>query len=636
MTSFASIVLVSASWAAGPDEAESKPAFELDPITVTAEATPIDLAGATAATVVLTEAEIRARGVSHVGELLRELAGVEVLRQGSPGKATEVRLRGGSAAQTLVLVDGVEVNSPTLGLYDFADLSVDAIERIEVVRGPMSARYGSEAAGGVIQIITKRGQGGLKARASIEGGSLGTVWGRGEASGQSGKAVAWSLAASRLRSDGQELSLGEARSRHDGYDLASVVGRVDLGLGAAARHEISSSFRWSRGDRDLPIDLFASLLDPNASQQDRNFTFTTAWTTTHGRFTPRARLGLATGVQDYDDPRDPGDTSPFGGDFLATTTTERQTVGGDSDVALGRCGVLNLGAEWERAAGRNSDNYSGLNFDRDVVNRAVYVGHRYVAPNHALGRGTSLVVSSALRVDGSSSYETETSPRVGAVLGLHDGLMRLRFDYAHGFRAPSLNELAFPFYGNPDLVPERSRSVEVGAGSRFAGGKADLEVRYVHSRYRDLITSNPVTFRAENLKDSRVRLVEAEGRWLLTPGLYLRGSYTFENAEDEATGDPLLRHPRHRGALSLAYDEPRWRAACDVVLMGQMQDLPAFGHGQVGAWQRVDLAGAYRIGRGHRVEITARVENVLDRGYEELAGFAAPGLAARVGLSVAP
>jgi vitamin B12 transporter len=628
------LLLALAAGATGPEGPEEEaPRFVLDPVVVTAEAVEAELHTVTASTVVITEQEIRARGLSHVADVLREVAGVNVQRAGSPGKVTTARLRGGNANQTLVLVDGAKLNSPTLGLADLSDLSVDGIERIEVVRGPMSALYGSEAIGGVIRIVTKQGRGAPEAWGSVEAGSLRSVWGRFGSSGQFGGAC-WSLGASRWSSQGQEFARPEGVLDHDGYDLTTLSGRLDGQLGQSLKHDLSLAIRWSDGRRDLPIETFsARVFDANSTQDDANFSLTGDWSIEAGRWRSRLTSAFTTGRNDFRDPVDPEQEGlPFAGDYSSLTRTDRQSLRWSNDVELHRTNTLSLGVEWERRAGSNQDNYAGLNFDQAYTTVSLFVADRFVSAD--LGRGTQLVLSGGLRWDDTDTYGSELSPKLGALLTLADGAARVRFNVAEGFRSPSINELAFPFYGNPDLDPELSRSIELGVGGRFHQRRGDLELRYFHTTYRDLIVSDPVSWLATNLAEADVDGLEAELRWLLRDGLYARASYCWQDARDDQGGE-LLRQPRHRGAVSLSYEEADWRLSLRGLFTGSMLGVPLDGYpDRVEAWQRLDLAGEVRLGASRRFALFGTLENLLDREYEELKGYPAPGITGRLGVRV--
>jgi len=247
---------------------------QVDPVVVTATkiAEPRSQVGATVT--VISEEELKTYNYLTVDDALRQVPGLEVQRQGSAGKLSQVRIRGTSTQQVQVLIDGVRVKSPTAGTFDFSDLGLDQIQRIEVVRGPQSTLHGADAIGGVIQIITKQGQGPFSAYASSEVGNHDTLRERVGFSG-SYKLLDYSFGASWFESNGQ--------FPNDGTERRAIASRVGLTLPADGH--IGLAFRYNRTKNDLPFDGNSTpvpfspfyVLDRDARQQSETTTLSLQW-----------------------------------------------------------------------------------------------------------------------------------------------------------------------------------------------------------------------------------------------------------------------------------------------------------------------------------------------------------------------
>lgn len=586
---------------------------------------------ATPSTTVIGSEEIRASGAITVADLLRRVPGVDITRSGTLGKAATARIDGAAASQTLVLIDGVELNSPTLGLADLSDLMLDDVERIEVVRGPMSALHGSQAMGGVIQIVTRRGERESRISLDASGGSFGLFRGAIAASGGLGGAATYSLQASRTRLDGRDYSAVRERISNDAYENTTVAGGLKFEIGGAS--SVDLSLRHYDASRGLPIEVFgAQVFDRNSTQDDRGSALSARFTTRTGKIAPFVRAGYTVADQDFDDPLDAGESGPFASDFSANVKTHLVAIEGGMDAELGASRLI-AGAGWERRSGESRDSFAGLNFDDRADTLSAFVQNRWEAES-AIAQGDSLVVTAGLRVDDLDSFGTTVNPKLQSLWTAASGF-RLRAGIGRGFRAPSLNELYFPFYGNLALAPETSWTYEAAAGGRSRDGKYDLELRVYRSDYRELIATDPETFTAVNLSRARVFGAALELRAQPLSEVFMRGSFTLQNAEDRATGEDLIRRPRRKAAFTIGWERRDVaRLALDLLAVGSQRDVVVAGFpANNSGWARVDVAGGVTLPMGLRsFEVYGRVENLLDREYAEVTGFPAPGINARAGV----
>lgn len=580
--------------AAPADAAET-----LDAVVVTATRSPMPIARGLAATTVLDRAAIEQAQAPDLIDLLARQAGIDVSRTGGPGSLSTLFLRGGNSNHTLVLIDGVRVNSVQQGQYDFASLPLDRIERIEIVRGPRAALWGSDAIGGVIQIFTREpGQRGAQLRAGR--------FDRREAAAQ------WGLSGER-----GSLGIGGGVQDAEGYNVStpSSFGFDPDRDGFRNRH-LSLGGRTTLGTQALGVNLLSTVADVEFDRGLTESHSVSGGATLGGPLADRWTHSLALG-EAREDLRT---RSSFGSRF----ESRRRSLDWLHDWALsdGQALLFGLNRVDEDAVSRNAAN--AVVYDRGRHNTGVFTAWR-----GAIG---AQQWDLAARRDDSSQFGATTTAQAAWGLDVGDG-WRLRASWGQGFRAPNTNELYSPgfgglFAGNPALGPERSRSAELGLGWQGSDGGLDLSA--YRSRVTDLIAFTGPTFGATNINQARLDGVELDGRWALGR-VGLRGHLGWQRAENAATGAPLLRRAPRKAAVSL--DVPlnaRLRFGVDATAASRRQDFD----GPLGGYTRVDLRMEADLGTDWALR--ARVENLLDRPYTLASGFATPGRSLLVELAWRP
>ena len=571
-------------------------------ITVTADRLEQSRADSTDDVNIITADEIEQQQAVTVLEALRNVSGLAVVQSGSPGKTTSVFLRGASSAQTMVLLDGIEVNNPFFGGVDFSNFLTTGIERIEILKGPQSPLYGSEAMAGVINIITGTGTEKTSGSAFFEAGGMETFRGGAQIGGKSGK---FKYHASITDYDTQ------GQFENDEFNDLQLNSRLDVALNERSAILVNASYI----DSHIGIPFNGSVASPDRNSDNKLGTVGLGYNYRTNAFVNLLVRGSYVRREfHFEDPLDA--FSPISDD---SSNTYKITVQNDS---VFKSNVLTVGYEQESQDVKASDAFSEI-VDDSVDSRSFFAQDKWSAG--------SFILTGGGRLDHHSSFGNHFSPRVSAAYLLNSE-WKIRGGAGGAFRAPSIGELVYPFYGNPDLKPETSRTYEAGVDWTRYGGS--LSVTGFYSTYKDLITFDPVTFVAANIDRAKISGFEVSSAFPLNKAWSLSGSYAFVKTKDETTDEPLFRRPENSGSLTLNYSQPRWGWNVNFVFVGKRfeQDFAIFENRFNPGYSKGDLAGYFRI--ANHFKVTGRIENFLDSNYEEAFGFPAPGITAYAGLQL--
>jgi vitamin B12 transporter len=586
---------------------------KLEPVVVTATKieTPQERLGA--AVTVITGEEIEAQHHTHVADVLRQVPGVEIQRSGGFGKTTSIRIRGAGPTQVQVLVDGVRVKSPTTGEAELNNISVDQIERIEVIRGPQSTLHGADAIGGVVNIITKRGRGPLSATVSAEGGRYETYQTRASVSGARGP-FDYAFTASRFESRGQFDLIDDSED-------SSLTGRVGMRLPADGH--LSLSLRYRKSATDSPIQTTTATppffrLDPDAQLDFETTTLSLQWEQKPVKwFELRWRFGQWWSNLGNVDPLTPGVDTRRTSSQINVRRREVEFVNAFHPTSWT---TLTLGAEQRNERGSNRGN-----FRQELNTASVFV-------QDELRFFDRLFLSGGVRLEDNDVFGTSTTGRAGAAVLVKEIGTKLRGSWGEGFRAPTLNDLFFPGFSSDDVKPEESESWEAGVEQKLWKDRVRLGFTYFVTNYENLIQILNVggTFRAVNVARAHVDGVEFTSAVDLLDTLTLTANYTFTNTEDlskhHRLRDPLRRFARHRSNFGLTWDPlPRLNLFAQAhVVSSQFESAT---NPRNPGYHRVDAGGTYRVvekrGPWPAVDLTARIQNLTDQSYMEVFGFRA-------------
>ena len=543
----------------------------------------------TASVTVVDRQQIEDRQATEVLRLLETVPGLAVVQSGSPGTATSLFSRGTSSTQTLVLWNGMVLNDPFFGGFDWAYLDAENVETVEVVRGPLSTLYGSDAMGGAVQVLTGRQR---ELRLGLEAGE--NAYGRGSFATGLGIGSFHGDVVATYRS-------GEGELDNDFFDGRTFVARGEWQATPGFLLGLTARFN----DAELGIPRSGLTATPNRRQDSTSRDLAVPLDLLAGPWQLTAHLSRVATDFVFRDPDAFFSLNDTEGERLLARAVATRDLGGRS--------WLGVGGEWQDNEVTNFSTF-GSNLDAaSHENQAVFVQAR-------LRRGPA-VVEAALRYDDHEFFGSETSPGLGVALRL-GAAATLRASYGEGFRAPSLGELFFPFSGNPALDAETSESYELALDGRQ--GSWAFTVAAFDSRQENLIEFDPLTRANVNRGRTRSRGLEGELTFQSNE-LLVAGTFTYLDAEDESTGEALIRRPRESASLRLVYRPGPTSLSLTGRYVGRRPDVdPVTFEGATNdGYVRLDLAARWQA--LDRLQPYGRLENLADEDYEEALGFPAPG-----------
>lgn len=606
---------------------------ETDEVVVSASKTRQPVSHVTSAVEVITGEQMQKRNLKTVSEALRLATGMAVFSTGGQGTLTEARIRGSNAQQVLVMIDGAIVNSATSGLYDFAFLTTDNIERVEILRGNQSMMYGSDAMGGVINITTKRGRGPLSGGGFLEYGSYNSLREGGKVSGDKGP---FDFSATLSRWDISSISAINYRRGASELDgLRNWQGSARLGVNLPTNGRLEFDFRWLNSDTKFdgfngfnPADVLGAASHSNQFVYSGNYfqPLTNWWSSriTAARTTEHLATDPGTSFRDLIT----GQTGiPF--QFLSDIRTYSNRVEWQNNFQIAEPLSVIAGYQFREQIG----NSTSLFTDKRVASNAGFAEAQLNLWDRVFG-------TAGLRQDNYNVFGSATTYRfTGGYLHKETGT-KIRASYATGFRAPTINELFFPDFGNPNLRPEKSQGGDIGIDQTLFDKRITLSTNYFWTRYRDQILTvfDPVGcpagtfgFCPANFGSTTAKGVEVSMKanilrdlpW--AKSLDVQGQYTHTATRNTSTpdNDRLPRWPLQQYSAMISYQpiDP-FRLNLEFRYVGQRFN-DANNTQPIGGFDLWNLAATYDINR--QIQGYVRVDNLFDRRYEEILFFGAPG-----------
>lgn len=592
-----------------------------DTIVVTASRLGRPAAELTQSIDIIDASDIEARQPASFTGLMRQLPGINVIQQGGRGSVTSLIVRGGEPNFTVILIDGVKVNDSMNtrgGSYDFSYLDLAAIERIEIVRGPMSALYGSDALAGVVNIITNRSH--STSRATVTTGGDGRTAGSVALDGRFRDLVA-DFSAHATEEDGDIKGAD--------YSDVGLGGRLRLPLGGNGETGVlwrlqdaeSTTFPEDSGGPELAVirDVDERKVREAHARAWLTFPVGRAWSSSaslsrYDREESSRSPGIAAGVFDGVPPVET-DT-----DFV------RDQLVVSFAGAVSESASLVIGGEWQHEDGQSAGTIdfgapvpTDFRIDRDTLSTFA----------EAEWRLHPVVVQASVRRDDPDEIDAETSTKLGLLYELPGTAGDLRLSWGEAFKAPSFFALAHPLVGNSDLVSETASSVDLGYRAK-RGDTATLEFSVFHSEYQNLIDFDPERFTNVNRSRVVVQGVEAGGSVVINQALDIEAHLTYMDTDVRESNARLRGRPNWRGGLVTNWKiNDAWRLTASLLALDQVYDssIPT-GSVLLDSYQRLDLAVSYHHDEALRFGFA--IDNALDERYYEAVGFPAAGIRARL------
>jgi vitamin B12 transporter len=610
----------------------SNPEAETEEIVVSATRieTPINEIGSSVT--LITDKEIERDQRRTLPDVLQTVPGLNIVQTGGPGGKTSVFMRGSNSNHTKVLIDGIDANDPSQdGVFDFGQVLTSDIERVEVLRGPQSSLYGSDAIGGVINIVTKKAEGPPQFTGRLEGGSFETFNQSASVRGSVSR-FNYSFNVAHFLVDDTPVTpldlLPPGRKRiNDSYENTTVSTKlgVDLtdtfGIDLVGRYTDSTLF--FTGD---DFSVFPSV--PAASQSEQNarqlFARGEAYLALFdGVF--KNRIGV--GYTNYRTTIQAPDTG-FGLPPENINHGDRIKFDWQGNIELGKGHALILGVEDQED--RLID--SPISAENDNVAGFAELQSEIVP---------GLFAAASVRHDDNDRFGGKTTWRIAPAYLVPNIGTKLKASYGTGFKAPSLTQLfvsfpAFNFFANPDLQPEESEGYDFGFEQPLAGERVRFGATYFHNDIKNLINANATFTSLENVGKATTQGVEAFVFVAVTDRFKLRGDYTYTDAVDDTTGLELLRRPKHKASLTASWlPTDRLSFSATMLYVGsQVDGNRSFSIQRLDTdpYFLVNLAADYDLGKG--VTLFARIDNLFDRRYESPTGFQRPGFGVFAGMRV--
>ena len=604
-------------------------------VTATRLETPVDEIANSVS--IVTAKEMEEKKEPAVLDVLRGLPGIDVVQNGGPGGNASIFIRGAKSEHTLVMIDGVEVNDVTQAghLYDFSNLTVDNIERIEVVRGPQSTLYGSSAIGGVINIITKKGTGKPKIFFAGEGGSYNSFRQSAGVSGSQGT-LYYSLGFSHLSSQGfSSANRKYGNIEKDGYDNTSFSSRFGFAVGKYIDTDFVVRYIKAKTDIDNGGGPGFDDINNHGVSTQLLMKGKVNISLLEGRWIQAIELARNATDRAYNNPKD----------FQHPTDSEQSSYNGRLDklgwqhtIELHKTNTLVLGAEHKEETAWSDYYYdSAWGPGNSIVPRenARNTGY-YVQDQIRLGE--RFFGTAGMRLDDHSQIGSKTTYRFAPAYLIKEAALKIKGTYGTGVNAPSLYQLYAPAtlwgpIGNKDLKPEESEGWDFGIEKGFLKDKVVLEITYFKNDFKNLIEYDN-TLGYININKAKSEGVECSAKIKLTDDLRLNLSYTYTDTEDNGTGESLVRRPQNKFGIDTNYRFlTHGNINLRILYTGKRRDYTPYpAKGFMGGYMMVNAAAQYDL--TSHIQVFGRIENLLNKQYQEVWGYGTPGFSLYGGMKV--
>jgi vitamin B12 transporter len=606
--------------------------YKLSEVVVSATKTSANTLQLASSISVIDAEQISNSNSNNVFDLLKNETGINFTRQGSNGTLSNIYIRGSNSSHTLVLIDGVEVNltNDPSGVYDFSALPVDNIERIEVLRGPQSTLYGSDALAGVINIITKKGNGSPKFSLLTEAGTYNTYKGLIGLNGSIQK-LNYSFALSKTISDGfSAASEKYGNTEKDGYTFNNFSSVLGYALNDQTEINLYTRFLKSESDNDQFGGMFGD--DPTylTEQEEYSVRGEGKIKLLNGDWNQKLGLTFIRNVR-----KNSFDTSSASVYYSnALYDGRRYKIDWQHDFNLGKSNLLTAAIEFEKE--ESSSEYYSFNYIL-LPNYASVIPKKDVNTISAFLQDQikfdeSLFITLGTRVDNHNKFGSQFTYRIAPAFMLWETGTKFKATIGTGFKAPSLYYLYDPSYGNEELKPEKSFGWDAGIEQYIFSQDFTIGTTFFYNKFSDMFGFDFMTFKTININQAVTKGVEVFLETKLLNKVQVKANYTYTDARDISQNSTnfdtkLLRRPENKVGLFASYSFiPKSNLNAEVIWVGTREDInfSLFERTELKGYVLINLAAHYDI--FDFLRLNGRIENLLDTDYEEVFGYATPGL----------
>lgn len=621
------------------EKPDSLKSYELSEVVVTATKTSTPIYQLANSVSLIDSAQIKNSNKNNVYELLQTQTGVSISQQGAPGAFTQIYLRGADPSQTQVLIDGVNMNmaNDPSNTFDFANLSTDNIDRIEIIRGPQSTLYGSNALAGVINIITKKGSGEQKFFITSEAGSYNTFKGSIGTSGGMGK-LNYSLNYSRFSTDGfssADKKFGNIEK--DGTENYTISSRIGYRFANNLNFDFIGRFTKANTDFDQTGGAFGD--DP-----------TYKYNLEEGAYRIEGNLSLMDGKL----------KQKFGISFSRNLRKYKFYVSANNaSESNSNYDGKRIKFDWQSNFQINSDNLVvlGIETENEIASSYYYYKDSYgpyeskfpeksarttgIFSEYQLNIDKRFFASAGIRFDKHENLGSAVTFRIAPAYIIWKTGTKIKATFGTGFKAPSLFYLFDPAYGNPDLSPEKSRGWDAGIEQYLFNYKLTAGITYFKNTFTDLFGFDS-NFKTLNVNKSETKGFEIFLDAKPTSDLSISANYTFTESKNLSPGSAdenlsLLRRPKHKAAISTDYKITNSiRAGIEAIFVGNRgdKDFSTYPATRIVLknYTLLNLSASYKLSELFR--FFGRVVNLLNSDYEEVYGYGTAGRSGYIGLKI--
>ncbi|NWG29636.1 MAG: TonB-dependent receptor, partial [Ignavibacteriaceae bacterium] len=622
---------------------DSSSYYKLSDVVITATRTSSNTLELANSISIIDSSEISNKNSFNTFDVLKNDYGMSFSQQGTKASVSNVYIRGANSSHTLVLIDGVEVNLPSdpSNFYNFFSLPTENMCRIEVLRGPQSTLYGSNALAGVINIISAQGTAKPVSSISIEGGSYNTFKGTLSSLGKLDK-FNYSVALSRIKSDAYSAASEKyGNTENDKYQLDNI--------NSILGYEFSDNFK-----TDFVIRYNKSNSDFDQSFGSPEFWDDPTYVFDQEEFFIRGqgKLNLADnkwdqkfGITYFSNVREYSFDSSAASFYSSTSNYNGKKYKADwqNDFQFFKNNLITAGVDFESEemeseyylfSSFNPPDYASIIPKTNVNTFGIYLQDQFKA-------GESFFGTIGVRLDNNSQFGNAFTYRIAPAYMFWQTGTKLKATFGTGFKAPSLFYLYDPLYGNTELNPEKSLGWDAGVEQFFWSEGFSIGATYFFNKFDDMFGFDPITFQTVNINKAETKGVEVFTKAVLMDGLEAKANYTYTNAKDKSENTPdydkqLVRRPEHKTGLFLSYSfNELTNANIEFIYVGEREEPDFINYPSriiMPDYFLINLAAHYDVFSFLRLQ--GRIENLLDKQYEEIYGYGTAGLSVYGGISL--